>query len=65
MKRTWTIIGVNDVVRSFKRYQWLFGQPVTLPGHDPNTQTREFSLRNPDGYYVTIVHCLRPKRKRP
>ena len=30
MKRTWTIIGVGDVPRSFKWYQALFGQPVTL-----------------------------------
>jgi hypothetical protein len=21
---------------------------------NPNTQTREFSLRDPDGYYITI-----------
>jgi hypothetical protein len=34
MKRTWTIIGVGDVPRSFKWYQALFGQPVTLPAHD-------------------------------
>jgi catechol 2,3-dioxygenase-like lactoylglutathione lyase family enzyme len=123
MKRTWTIIGVRDVPRSFKWYQALFGQPETAPGHDdfgqildrdgtvllclhqwgvhdhpslmspgegtpgnglllffrvddydkvlrragalvdrfeeephvnPNTQTLEFSLRDPDGYYVTI-----------
>jgi catechol 2,3-dioxygenase-like lactoylglutathione lyase family enzyme len=123
MKRTWTIIGVNDVASSFKWYQSLFGQPETRPGHDdfgqiedtdgtvllclhqwgahdhpplkspdqatpgnglllffrvddydealmraralvtrfeeephlnPNTQTMEFSLRDPDGYYVTI-----------
>lgn len=123
MKRTWTIIGVSDVPRSFKWYQLLFGQPETPPGHDyfgqildtdgtvliclhqwgvhehptltapedgipgnglllffrvddyemalkrarslvdrfeeephlnPNTQTTEFSLRDPDGYYVTI-----------
>jgi catechol 2,3-dioxygenase-like lactoylglutathione lyase family enzyme len=123
MKRTWTIIGVADVSQSFKWYQALFGQPVTLPAHDyfgqildsdgtvllclhiwgahehpswmsadhgtpgnglllffrvddfgpalqrarslvtrleeephlnPNTQTKEFSLRDPDGYYVTI-----------
>ena len=123
MKRTWTIIGVTDVSRSFKWYQSLFGQPPTLPGHDyfgqildsdgtvllclhewgshehpslmrpengtpgnglllffrvddfypalerarslvnrleeephinSNTQTMEFSLRDPDGYYVTI-----------
>jgi catechol 2,3-dioxygenase-like lactoylglutathione lyase family enzyme len=101
MKRTWTIIGVADVPRSFKWYQALFGQPVTLPAHDEhpslmspdhgtpgnglllffrvddfdlalqrarslvsrfeeephlnsNTRTKEFSLRDPDGYYVTI-----------
>lgn len=123
MKRTWTIIGVSDVPRSFKWYQSLFGQPATRPGHpdfgqlldsdgtvllclhqwgvedhpslmnpeegtpgnglllffrvddfdralqraralvarleeDPhmnrNTGTTEFSLRDPDGYYVTI-----------
>ena len=123
MKRTWTIIGVADVPRSFKWYQSLFGQPETpaphpdfgsicdsdgtvllclhewgahehpslrSPGHappgnglllffrvddfdatlhraralvtrldeephvNPNTGTNEFSLRDPDGYYVTI-----------
>src|SRR5215469_736636 len=123
MKRTWTIIGVGDVPRSFKWYQALFGQPATIPAHDyfgqildsdgtvllclhkwgahehpslmspdngapgnglllffrvddfdvavqrarslvprfqeephlnSNTQTQEFSLRDPDGYYVTI-----------
>jgi predicted enzyme related to lactoylglutathione lyase len=123
MKRTWTIIGVNDVSSSLKWYQSLFGQPETPPCHDdfgqikdidgtvllclhrwgahdhpplmnpdqatpgnglllffrvddydqaltralalvprfeeaphlnPNTQTMEFSLRDPDGYYVTI-----------
>ena len=123
MKRTWTIIGVADVLGSFKWYAALFGQPTTLPAHDyfgqildsdgavllclhewgahehpslmspdrgmpgnglllffrvddfdlalqrarslvtrleeephvnPNTQTKEFSLRDPDGYYVTI-----------
>ena len=123
MKRTWTIIGVNDVPGSFKWYQALFGQPETPPAHDyfgqildtdgtvllclhqwgahehpsltspdaappgnglllffrvddfdaslkrarslvarfeeepntnPNTGTMEFSLRDPDGYYVTI-----------
>ena len=54
MKRTWTIIGVSDVAKSFKWYQSLFGQPETEPHVNPNTQTREFSLRDPDGYYVTI-----------
>ncbi|MFL6570045.1 MAG: VOC family protein [Chthoniobacterales bacterium] len=124
MKRTWTIIGVGDVLASFKWYQKLFGQAASLPAHEhfgqiidsdgtvllclhkwgahehpslttpdnggrpgngillffrvddfepalrrardivahfeedahvnPNTGTREFSLRDPDGYYVTI-----------
>ena len=123
MNRTWTIIGVRDVPRSFKWYQSLFGLSESSPGHDyfgqivdtdgtvllclhawgahehpsltssdratpgnglllfvrvddfdaalerahglvahleeePNvnlaTQTKEFSLRDPDGYYVTI-----------
>jgi hypothetical protein len=31
MKRTWTIIGVRDVPRSFKWYQSLFGQRATGP----------------------------------
>jgi len=123
MKRTWTIIGVRDVPRSFRWYQSLFGQPETEPAHsffgqlldadgtvllclhqwgahdhpslnsadratpgnglllffrvddfemslkraralvarfeeepqtNPSTGTPEFSLRDPDGYYVTI-----------
>ena len=123
MKRTWTVIGVSDVARSFKWYQSLFGQPETQPGHsyfgqildsdgtvllclhqwgahehptlmspeeatpgnglllffrvddfdsslkrartlvarleedlhtNPSTRTREFSLRDPDGYFVSI-----------
>ena len=123
MKRTWTIIGVQDVPRSFNWYQSLFGQPQTAPAHpdfgqildsdgtvllclhewgahdhptltspehatpgnglllffrvddfdsalqraralvtrleeepnlNPSTGTNEFSLRDPDGYYVTI-----------
>ena len=33
MKRTWTIIGVRDVPRSFKWYQSLFGQRLTAPAH--------------------------------
>jgi len=121
--RLWTILGVEDVRRSFSWYQALFGQTPTAPAHDyfgqivdtdgtvllclhqwgahdhpslespdratpgnglllffrvdgyeptlerarslvrrleeephrnPNTRTLEFSLRDPDGYYVTI-----------
>ena len=128
MKRTWTIIGVSDVARSFSWYQSLFGQPRTSPAHDywgqildtdgtvllclhqwgahehpslsspdraepgnglllffrvddfeetllrarslvsqleeeprlnPGTGTREFALRDPDGYYV-MISALEP-----
>jgi len=128
MKRTWTIIGVNDVAHSFKWYQSLFGQADTAPAHDyfgqivdtdgtvllclhkwgdhehpslmspdhatpgnglllffrvddfdlalkraralvttfeeephlnPNTKTMEFSLRDHDGYFVTISSLSR------
>ena len=109
MRRTWTIIGVGDVPRSFAWYRELLGLPpaapvllclhawgahehpsLTSPAHaqpgnglllflrvddfdatlgrartlverleeepqvNPNTGTMEFSLRDPDGYYVTI-----------
>lgn len=123
MRRTWTIIGVDNVPVSFKWYQSLLGLPETAPAHDyfgqlldsdgtvllclhawgahdhpslespdhaepgnglllffrvddfemaltrartlvarleeepnvnPSTGTPEFSLRDPDGYYVTI-----------
>ena len=50
MKRTWTIIGVTDVRGSYAWYQSLFGQPHV----NPDTGTDEFSLRDPDGYHVTI-----------
>ena len=123
MRRTWTIIVVENVSESVKWYQSLFGLPQTAPAHDyfgqivdsdgtvllclhewgahehpsltspdqaqpgnglllffriddfdlalpraralvtqleeephvnPSTGTFEFSLRDPDGYYVTI-----------
>jgi catechol 2,3-dioxygenase-like lactoylglutathione lyase family enzyme len=132
MKRTWTIIGVRDVPRSFKWYQSLFGQRLTAPAHsdfgqlldsdgtvllclhewavenhpslmspddgtpgnglllffrvddygaalrraralvphlaeephmNPNTRTKEFSLRDTDGYYITIS-ALSTREKR-
>ncbi|MBU6509763.1 MAG: VOC family protein [Gammaproteobacteria bacterium] len=50
MKRTWTIIGVADVARSFKWYQSLFGQPETAPAHDYFGQ-----ILDSDG---TVLLCL-------
>jgi len=50
VKRTWTIIGVRDVARSFRWYQSLFGQPETQPAHDDFGQ-----LVDSDG---TVLLCL-------
>src|SRR5262245_4251182 len=50
MKRTWTIIGVSDVVSSLKWYQSLFGQPETPPDHDDFGQ-----ILDADG---TVLLCL-------
>jgi catechol 2,3-dioxygenase-like lactoylglutathione lyase family enzyme len=50
MKRTWTILGVADVARSFRWYQQLFGQVETAPAHDYFGQ-----LVDADG---TVLLCL-------
>ncbi len=50
MKRTWTIIGVEDVGRSYRWYQTLFGQPAAAPAHDYFAQ-----IHDDDG---TVLLCL-------
>jgi len=50
MKRTWTIIGVADVPRSFKWYQSLLGLPEAAPAHDDFGQIMDL-----DG---TVLLCL-------
>lgn len=50
MKRTWTIIAVADVARSFGWYQALFGQPRSAPAHDYFGQ-----ILDTDG---TVLLCL-------
>ena len=50
MRRTWTIIGVRDVPRSFRWYQALFGLRPTAPAHDYFGQ-----LLDDDG---TVLLCL-------
>ena len=50
MKRTWTIIGVRDVRRSFDWYQSLLGLPPTAPAHDDFGQ-----ILDADG---TVLLCL-------
>jgi catechol 2,3-dioxygenase-like lactoylglutathione lyase family enzyme len=51
MKRTWTIIGVADVARSFGWYQSLFGQPQSAPEHDYFGQ-----LLDCDGTVLLFLH---------
>src|ERR1041385_387916 len=50
MKRTWTVVGVGDVLGSCKWYQALFGQPETAPAHDYFGQ-----ILDSDG---TVLLCL-------
>lgn len=45
---------VDDFDRALTRARALVGQFEEAPHVNPNTQTAEFSLRDPDGYYVTI-----------
>jgi catechol 2,3-dioxygenase-like lactoylglutathione lyase family enzyme len=50
MRRTWTIIGVGDVVASCAWYQSLLGLPQTAPAHDYFGQ-----ILDTDG---TVLLCL-------
>lgn len=45
---------VDDFDRALTRAGTLVPQFAEDPHVNPNTGTREFSLRDPDGYYVTI-----------
>jgi len=51
MKRTWTIIGVADVARSFAWYQSLFGQARSAPAHGFWGQ-----ILDSDGTVLLCVH---------
>jgi catechol 2,3-dioxygenase-like lactoylglutathione lyase family enzyme len=45
---------VDDFDRSLERARALVARLEEEPHVNPNTRTREFSLRDPDGYYVTV-----------
>lgn len=45
---------VDDFDLALQRARALVATFEDEPHVNPNTQTREFSLRDPDGYYVTI-----------
>jgi hypothetical protein len=61
---------VDDYDLALKRARALVARFEEEPHVNPNTQTREFSLRDPDGYYVTIsalsvLQRTGPGRPRP
>jgi hypothetical protein len=45
---------VDDFDKALMRARTLVTRFEEEPHLNPNTQTMEFSLRDPDGYYVTI-----------
>jgi hypothetical protein len=45
---------VDDYESALKRARALVARFEEEPHLNPNTETNEFSVRDPDGYYVTI-----------
>jgi catechol 2,3-dioxygenase-like lactoylglutathione lyase family enzyme len=56
---------VDDFDVALKRARELITRFEEETHVNPNTQTREFSLRDPDGYYVTISALPAPQREGP
>jgi hypothetical protein len=56
---------VDDYEMALNRARALVGRFDEEPHVNPNTQTLEFSLRDPDGYYVTISALSSPQRRGP
>ena len=56
---------VDDYEMALKRARALVDRFEEEPHVNLNTQTREFSLRDPDGYYVTISALSAPERRGP
>ncbi len=56
---------VDDYEMALKRARALVDRFEEEPHVNPNTQTWEFSLRDPDGYYVTISALSAPQRRGP
>ena len=52
---------VDDFDMALKRARALVTRLEEEPRVNPNTQTAEFSLRDPDGYYVTISALSAPE----
>src|SRR5438034_148251 len=56
---------VDDFGLALERARALVTRFEEEPHVNPNTQTTEFSLRDPEGYYVTISSHSAPQRKGP
>ncbi len=56
---------VDDYEMALKRARALVPRFEEEPHVNPNTQTPEFSLRDPNGYYVTISALSASERTRP
>ena len=54
---------VDDYEMALKRARALVDRFEEEPHLNPNTQTMEFSLRDPDGYFVTISALSEPDAK--
>jgi hypothetical protein len=54
---------VDDYEMALNRTRALVHRFEEEPHVNPNTQTGEFSLRDPDGYYVTISELSAPQRR--
>ena len=52
---------VDDYDRALSRARALVARFEQGPLLNPNTQTMEFSVRDPDGYYVTISALAAPR----
>ncbi len=56
---------VDDFGLALKRARALVTRLEEEPHVNPNTRTKEFSLRDLDGYYVTISALPAPERRGP
>lgn len=56
---------VDDFDMALKRARALVARLDEEPHVNQNTQTMEFSLRDPDGYYVTISSLSAPEPMGP
>ena len=56
---------VDDYEMALTRARALVSRLEEEPHMNPNTQTPEFSLRDPDGYYVTISALSARERLEP